>query len=113
MPDVPLVVAGERDSLTEIKAYIKSHHLEMPSEITLTEKMRVRCRGQVVRSNSSSSGSKRGIAVHLSGYEFLPQAESLAEMPGCFGRISALHQHPREEDGQPDASARARGATPS
>jgi hypothetical protein len=68
--------------------------LVMPSEITLTERMRVRCRGKVVRVVRPASGTRIGVAVHLEGYEFLPQTTT-AEDSG-FARISALHEHPLE-----------------
>ena len=48
--------------------------LIMPSEITLAENMRVRCRGKVVRVCSPQAGSKCAVAVQLEGYEFLPEA---------------------------------------
>jgi hypothetical protein len=45
--------------------------LMMPSEITLGENMRVRCKGRVVR--VCGLGSKGGFAVQIEGaYEFLP-----------------------------------------
>jgi len=46
--------------------------LVMPSEITLAESMRVRCRGKVVRVFPSVVPGKFGVAVQLHGYEFLP-----------------------------------------
>jgi hypothetical protein len=67
--------------------------LVMPSEITLAENMRVRCRGKVVRVAKPVVGTRTGIAVHLEGYEFLPDADPAAS----FGRISALHEHKEEE----------------
>ncbi len=48
----------------------------MPSEITLGENMRVRCRGRVLRVIPGGAGSV--IAVHFAGYEFLPEENSLA-----------------------------------
>ena len=48
--------------------------LIMPSEITLAENMRVRCRGKVVRVCSPQAGSKCAVAVQLEGYEVLPEA---------------------------------------
>jgi hypothetical protein len=63
----------------------------MPSEITLTERMRVRCRGRVVRVVPATSGTRIGVAVQVEGYEFLPQAQSAES--GSFARISALHPH--------------------
>ena len=47
----------------------------MPSEITLAENMRVRCRGNVLRSAQSGPGSI--VAVHFAGYEFLPDEQPL------------------------------------
>ncbi len=81
--------------------------LQMPSEITLGENMRVRCRGRVLRivkpadngwkaegpagtrlPDVKSTETRIGVAVCLNGYEYLPEAEdSSAE----FRRISALH----------------------
>jgi hypothetical protein len=46
--------------------------LVMPSEITLAENMRVRCRGKVVRVRPPGAASKCAVAVQLEGYEFLP-----------------------------------------
>jgi len=92
--------------------------LKMPSEITLGESMRVRCRGRILRvtgpvdrtvvgakapvqSKSATeirpgihSDTKIGVAVCLKGYEYLPE---VAEGSTSFDRISALHSH-HEED---------------
>jgi len=76
--------------------------LSMPSEITLGENMRVRCRGHVLRivkaedtnwKLSSGPGTKSpetkiGVAVCLKGYEYLPEDE---DRSADFRRISALH----------------------
>jgi hypothetical protein len=82
--------------------------LKMPREITLGESMRVRCRGRVLRvvnagdrqredgfgenriefTRSRSAETKLGVAVCLSGYDYLADDDaSSAE----FLRISALH----------------------
>ncbi len=89
--------------------------LEMPSEITLGENMRVRCRGSVLRivkaadkdngwkrpeaetdsnlpgikaAETKTTETKIGVAVCLKGYEYLPETESGSS---DFRRISALH----------------------
>ncbi len=84
--------------------------LEMPSEITLGENMRVRCRGSVLRivkptdkdngwkpaalaeagdhAEIRTAETKIGVAVCLKGYEYLPETESGSP---DFRRISALH----------------------
>jgi len=87
--------------------------LKMPSEITLGENMRVRCRGRVLRivkpsdnnwapaaaeleispaetrsAETRSAETKIGVAVCLSGYEYLPDTE---DGSAEFRRISALH----------------------
>ncbi len=78
--------------------------LKMPSEITLGENMRVRCRGQVLRivkppdnnwkpavstdAETKLAETKIGVAVCLKGYEYLPEAE---DSSADFRRISALH----------------------
>lgn len=46
--------------------------LTLPPEITLTESIRVRCRGRVVRVEEAQSG-KVGIAAVIEQYEFLPE----------------------------------------
>lgn len=75
--------------------------LVMPSEITLAENMRVRCRGAVVRVHSPSVGTKYGVAVRLQGYEFLSDAAAAMEPSADFNRISALHEHIRQEGSGP------------
>jgi len=83
--------------------------LKMPSEITLGENMRVRCRGRVLRivkpadtgwkpaasagsetrlAGAKSAETKIGVAVCLKGYEYLPETE---DSSADFRRISALH----------------------
>jgi hypothetical protein len=74
--------------------------LMMPSEITLGESMRVRCRAQVLRlakpsdsaigTEGRASETKIGVAVCLQGYEYLPEEE---DFPATFRRIAALHAH--------------------
>ena len=61
----------------------------MPAEITLTENMRVRCRGRVTRVQPVES--KFGVAVHLEGYEYLSAAESAAQASASFPRVSGGH----------------------
>jgi hypothetical protein len=61
----------------------------MPAEITLTEKMRVRCRGRVTRVLPAQS--KFGVAVHLEGYEYLSEGESAAQVSASFPRVSGPH----------------------
>jgi hypothetical protein len=60
--------------------------LVMPSEITLAENMRVRCRGKVLRVLTSAVDSRSLVAVHIEEYEYLPEAEGEAS---AFARISA------------------------
>lgn len=62
--------------------------LVMPSEITLTENARVRCRGKVVRVLPVEK--KYGVAARLEGYEYLPKAETAAEVSANFPRISSV-----------------------
>lgn len=85
--------------------------LKMPSEITLGENMRVRCRGLVLRivksadhrglvaftgtvSGEINPETKIGVAVCLKGYEYLPELE---DGPAAFRRISALHSSAEAE----------------
>ena len=92
--------------------------LRMPSEITLGENMRVRCRGhvlRVVRPTDNVSGwkpavstvgatkvveapeTKIGVAVCFKGYEYLSEME---DSSAAFRRISALHS-PSETERTP------------
>lgn len=107
--------------------------LKMPSEITLGENMRVCCRGRVLRivkpaekgwkpaattdidagssenksAETKSSETKIGVAVCLSGYEYLPEvADGSAE----FRRISALHSPGETERPASAASGNPRAA---
>jgi hypothetical protein len=66
--------------------------LMMPSEITLAETMRIRCRGRVLRISDQGAGSRRGVAVQVEGYEFLPEA--------VIERTSGLQEPPREEEAE-------------
>jgi hypothetical protein len=49
--------------------------LQMPSEITLGEAMRVRCFGHVKRVVPPTGGTAHGVGVQLERYEYLPDAE--------------------------------------
>jgi hypothetical protein len=79
--------------------------LQMPSEITLGESMRVRCRGHILRvvkpvapmtdSTSSRAETKIGVAMRLEGYEYLSDIQG-ASM--TYPRVSVLHEHEHEED---------------
>ena len=77
--------------------------LNMPSEITLGESMRVRCRGRVLRVVKRSeqaaeavapSETKIGVAVRFAGYEYLTEPEGSS---ATFQRVSSSHA-PREEE---------------
>ncbi len=57
----------------------------MPSEITLGENMPVRCRGHVLRSSTSPTAQRNGIAVQLDSYQYLPASEPITQ----FVRVSA------------------------
>ncbi len=63
--------------------------LVMPSEITLTENARVRCRGKIVRVLPVEQ--KYAVAARLEGYEYLPKAATAAEVSANFPRISSVH----------------------
>jgi hypothetical protein len=96
--------------------------LRMPSEITLGEVMRVRCRGRVLRvvgpvktepkatvphdaesALLNSAETKLGVAVCLNGYDYLPGTSD--DSPE-FRRISALHgaSENTSESGTPTAA---------
>lgn len=47
--------------------------LTLPPEITLTESIRVHCKGRVVRVDPAAPGGKVGIAAIIDRYEFLAE----------------------------------------
>ena len=47
--------------------------LTLPPEITLTESIRVRCKGKVVRVESGGPGGKVAVAAVIDEYEFLSE----------------------------------------
>jgi hypothetical protein len=53
----------------------------MPSEITLAESMRVRCRGRILRVSGCNAGAKNGIAVRLDSYQYLPPDDCESIVP--------------------------------
>ena len=52
--------------------------LNMPSEITLSEDVRVRCQVQVLRVLPAASSHKSGVAVLVKNYEFLKEAVEIS-----------------------------------
>jgi|SRR5580698_4177460 hypothetical protein len=48
--------------------------LTLPPEITLTESIRVQCKGHVVRIESDSVDGKMAVAAVIEEYEFLPES---------------------------------------
>ncbi len=63
--------------------YLDSPHLEkgasieftltLPPEITMTESIRVRCRGRVVRVEAAGPDGKSAVAAQIEKYEFLSE----------------------------------------
>ena len=73
--------------------------LRMPSEITLAESMRLRCRGRVLRIvHPDSVKNKVGLAVELCAYEYLTEKSDETHRRTDFDRISPLHEHPCGEE---------------
>lgn len=48
--------------------------LTLPPEITLTESIRVQCKGRVVRVDRAGSDGRLAVAAVIEEYEFLPEA---------------------------------------
>jgi|SRR5208337_4511407 len=48
--------------------------LTLPPEITLTESIRVQCKGKVVRVEGGSDDGKMAVAAVIEEYEFLPES---------------------------------------
>ena len=66
--------------------------LVMPSEITLAENMRVRCRGRVLRTSNSVSPDRLGVAVRLEGYEFLPEPADMSVSAMSSASVVSAHE---------------------
>lgn len=49
--------------------------LTLPPEITLTESIRVRCKGKVVRVDGADGNSKMAVAAVIDEYEFLSESQ--------------------------------------
>jgi hypothetical protein len=92
--------------LSMAEADVMDLTLVMPSEITLAENMRVRCRGKVLRVHSSAVGTGSVVAVQLEGYEFLPEAEGGSS---TVSRIAALHEHPHGDESIAEPKGSQRG----
>lgn len=48
--------------------------LTLPPEITLTESIRVQCRGRVVRIDGAANNGKLAVAAVIEEYEFIPES---------------------------------------
>jgi len=48
--------------------------LTLPPEITLTESIRVQCKGRVLRVDSVANNGKMAVAAVIEEYEFLPES---------------------------------------
>ena len=48
--------------------------LTLPPEITLTESIRVQCKGRVVRVENGDNSGKMAVAAVIEEYEFLPES---------------------------------------
>ena len=51
-----------------------SFTLTLPPEITLTESIRVQCKGKIVRVESQGNGGKMAVAAVIEDYEFVPES---------------------------------------
>lgn len=49
--------------------------LTLPPEITLTESIRVRCKGKVVRVDGAGANGKMAVAAVIDEYEFLSESQ--------------------------------------
>lgn len=79
-----LLVEGDAVELT----------LAMPSEITLAEAMRVRCRGRILRVLAAGGDAKCFAAVQLEKYEYLPSENDAT----TFSRIPPMTDEAGEDE---------------
>lgn len=82
--------------------------LVMPKEITLTENMRVCCRGKIMRVLPPNAAARGAVAVHIERYEFLADTKMSSEASACFARISALHERPVQDESPIEAKRPSR-----
>ncbi len=81
--------------------------LRMPSEITLGDSMRVRCRGRILRVTTPaaqathSAQAKLGVAVRFEHYEYLTDAST------AYPRVSSPHPHPEDDREYAHSAARS------
>jgi hypothetical protein len=61
------------DSVIENGAPL-SFTLTLPPEITLTESIRVQCKGKIVRVETSGDNGKMAVAAVIEEYEFVPES---------------------------------------
>ena len=66
--------------------------LAMPSEITLSESMRVRCQGRILRVLPAGHETKYFVAVQLEKYEYLPKEPDVP----ALARTTAEMDHDEE-----------------
>lgn len=88
--------------------------LLMPGEITLSESMRVRCRGKVLRldkdgytspdSCGTQAPAKVGVAVHFERYEYLTDAHATSKDAGEDQRLAALRRPAENDAADPSAA---------
>ncbi len=62
--------------------------LVMPAEISLTENLRVRCRGRVTRVQAVQG--KLGVAVQLEEYEYLPDLAGAPQVASAAAQVPAI-----------------------
>jgi PilZ domain-containing protein len=83
--------------------------LRMPSEITLGETMRVRCRGRVLRVLKTANSNKLGVAATFEGYDYLSDELQAQDISGTYQRIAALHEHPFDREKEVIETRRVEG----
>ncbi len=77
----------------------------MPAEVTLTQTMRVCCRGKILRVQRCPDTTKFGIAVGIESYVYL--ASGGEDLPhNAFDRIASLHNHHETSEPSQPASSR-------
>ncbi|HEX6466067.1 MAG TPA: PilZ domain-containing protein [Terriglobales bacterium] len=54
--------------------------MTLPPEVTMTDAIRVRCRGKVVRVDSGGSGQEIGVAVLIEQYDFIADPVGLDKL---------------------------------
>src|ERR1039458_6636222 len=68
--------------------------LTLPPEITLTESIRVQCKGRVVRIEDATVEGTMAVAAVIEDSKFLPESRNASGIPATFSKAPAARHPP-------------------